>query len=186
MNGMKRINARSLLCIGTVATLLGGCGVTRAPDGWLPDPPGLERQAYGGWLHLEIPNGKEIIEEGGEFIGVRDTVVYLLDAKRGVLMIPMSTITFASVDFHDKETGKFAGWTVAGSLSTVTHGFWLILSFPAWILFGTISTVGVSHLGSEEESNPDQAWWQKVTKFARFPQGLPPSLDVKSLRPKTG
>lgn len=186
MNGIRRINARSFLCIGAVAALLGGCGVTRAPDDWLPDPSGLEKQAYGGWLYLEIPRNKELIEEQGEFIAVQDTLVYLLTTQKGVLTIPMSTITFASVDFHGKETGKFAGWTTLGALSTASHGVGLILSFPAWILIGTISTVGVSHLGSEEESDPDQAWWQNVTKFARFPQGLPPSLDVNRLRPKTG
>jgi len=184
MNAIKRINARSLLCIGAVTALLGGCGVTRAPDGWLPHPSDLQEKAYGGWLHVEIAKGVEVTKEEGEFIAVQDTLVYLLTAQKGPLMIPTSTISFASVDFHEKETGKFAGWTVGGSLSTFTHGVGLIISFPVWIVVGTISTVSVSHLGSEDQDYPPPTWRASVSRYARFPQGLPESLDLQLLRPK--
>lgn len=182
---MERIKVRSLICMGVAAALLGGCGVTRAPHDWLPQPSDLQEQAYGGWLYVEIAKGVEVTKEEGEFIAVQDTVVCLLTAQKGPLMIPTSTISFASVDFHEKETGKFAGWTVGGTLSTFTHGIGLIISFPVWIVVGTISTVSVSHLGSEDQDYPNPVWWASVSRYARFPQGLPASLDLQSLRPKT-
>jgi hypothetical protein len=185
MNAMKGTELRRVACYFLLAFVASGCATSRAPDDWLPPAEELERQTYGAWLYLEYTENSQFVTAEGEFIAAQDSVVYLLPLAESFKKVTMKDITLAVLDVHEKETGKFAGWTVAGSLSTLTHGLGLMLSLPVWIVTGTISTVAVSHLGSEDQDYPNPLWWAGVSRYARFPQGLPASIDLQSLRPKT-
>ena len=88
---------------------------------------------------------------------------------------------------HDMGTRRFGRfnwlglWTLLGTLSTGSHGFFLILSAPVWILTGTVAAVNQSR--QPVLTYPRQGWagWRA---YARFPQGLPPGLARAALDPK--
>ncbi len=65
------------------------------------------------------------------------------------------------------------GWTIGGALSTITHGFWLVISGAVWAVAGGISTA-VSWNPRHTLHNCDDA-----RRFARFPQGMPPGFAVR-------
>lgn len=64
----------------------------------------------------------------------------------------------------------FLGWSIAGTVSTLSHGFFAIITAPIWALVGSITsaTAWSPRLGlaSCEVARP----------YARFPQGLPASF----------
>ena len=72
-------------------------------------------------------------------------------------------------------------WTVAGTLSTASHGVALLLSAPAWIIGGSVATTKVSH--APLITYPSRPW-SDLARYARFPQGLPIGLDPATLQRK--
>jgi hypothetical protein len=69
-------------------------------------------------------------------------------------------------------------WTAVGTLSTLSHGFLLVLSAPIWLITGMTSTVFLAN-DNDAESAPAGPLWQ----YARFPQGLPASMHKCPIHP---
>ncbi|HWP82755.1 MAG TPA: hypothetical protein VNN76_08880 [Bacteroidota bacterium] len=167
-----------------VLIVICGCAATIAPDEWLPAPEELQHDSYGGWILLTVGEGsnKRVVE--GEFISVEESMVYVLPIDEAVRSLPLDSIRFARLQIHRKQHGRTAGWTVVGTLSTLSHGFYLLLTAPSWLLVGILSSASVSKEGDFSTDNPTRAWWVEVAKFSRFPQGLPEGLDTALLRGK--
>lgn len=158
-----------------LAALLGAC--VENPDPRHPSLERMERQGYGAFITITTLAGQEV---SGELISVERSVVRVLrfGAGTGALTWVAST-DVKSADVYPYETeGGFAAWTLLGVLSTVSHGFILVLSAPIWIISGSIAG------GVESRHNilsyPEHSWGEIVI-WARFPQGLPPGLDEESL-----
>ncbi|MBI5512467.1 MAG: hypothetical protein HY909_01790 [Deltaproteobacteria bacterium] len=70
--------------------------------------------------------------------------------------------------------GAMLGWSIAGLVSTITHGFFLVISAPVWLLSGSIVTAlnwsPTTRLANCSEAAP----------YARFPQGLPESMRERA------
>jgi hypothetical protein len=158
-----------------------GCAATVAPDGWLPSTKELQTDSYGGWLVISSKPDKRGLPIEGEFIGIQHEQVYILPLEGGARMISMDSIASARLQIHRKQHGRIAGWTGLGVISTLSHGFYLIISAPVWLLSGIISAVSVSKEGDFEATAPSRGWWNEMAKFSRFPQGVPEDLDTKLL-----
>ena len=62
-------------------------------------------------------------------------------------------------------------WTVAGGLSTISHGFFLIVTAPAWAAVGgTVTAIEFSK--GKVRAVPREGL--RLHEFARFPAGMPP------------
>ncbi|MFH1050260.1 MAG: hypothetical protein V1779_04935 [bacterium] len=180
-----------------VALLFLGCATTKAPRGWLESPSDVDFKAWGGWVQLKVlPDKAKSIEDfddnfsnydlnvgGGEFISFQDSLVYVI-FKNKVLKIPFYRIYRAELEISSDKKGWLALWTVLGTLSTASHGFVLIFTAPAWLLFGTAATVGESNRNRFRQYTPDYDWWVRAKKFSRFPQGLPKDFDLSQLKSK--
>lgn len=162
-----------LLVFGTA------CARNPAPKGWLGPADRAARDPYGAWIEIQPLAGGSKLE--GEFLAVDRDSVYVLDLGGTVRSLPLAAVADATVAAYDARWGRLAAWTALGALSTVSHGVFAILTFPAWILSGTIMTAiqsrsSIHHVRRGED-------WTSVRKFARFPSGLPPDLP-RSLPPK--
>ncbi|HEX7604399.1 MAG TPA: hypothetical protein VF316_22425 [Polyangiaceae bacterium] len=79
-------------------------------------------------------------------------------------------------------TGALVTWGAVGTLSTLSHGVFLIFSAPIWTVAGMATSIAAAEdsdqsavvLGGEQA----QLW-----QFARFPQGLPPTYPIKGNTP---
>lgn len=162
---------------------LSGCASVQAPDGYLPDASGTQWDVYGGWITVDYGEKDSINTVEGEFIGFQDSVVYIL-TESDLFTIRYEKVRSASLDVNTRQTGLFAGWTLLGTLSTASHGWYFILSAPLWLLTGIPSTVSASYDGRYADDHPGIAWWQSVTKFSRFPQGIPKGVDLNRLKLK--
>lgn len=157
---------------------LAGCAKSTAPRGWLPRPVDAQKVAHGGWITLQRGDSRGTFHHG-ELLAVHaDSVFVLEDVCVG---FPRSQVVKATLMGYGPNTGPLTAWTVFGTLSTVSHGVYLILSAPVWILVGSSATVSQSRA---PQMNLMPATWDAARAYARFPQGLPEGLDRSSLRMK--
>ncbi len=143
------------------------------PDPRSPSPEQMASQAFGGWIVIHTIDHREV---SGELLAVDADRVYLLPAAGAHLhWVKRAAVTTAVL--FEYEAGGFGAWGLLGSLSTASHGYFLVFSFPIWVLSSTITNA--------EESRHmilhyPQAGWDALARWARFPQGLPAKLTRRS------
>jgi hypothetical protein len=158
-----------------------GCASVRAPRALHPEPEMLSRHVYGAWLLLEVGRGDQTYETEGEFLGLGGPDVVLLVAD-GPVRVHRDSIESAAIDVHARNTGLYAGWMSAGALSTLSHGYFLVFTAPAWLIVGGVCTITADHAGYHRAVRPSLAWWRSMAIYARYPQGTE-ALGLDSLRP---
>jgi hypothetical protein len=159
------------------------CSTNPAPRGWLAPAPIAVSDPYGAWVHIEIPSAGKQAPSGGELIAVGLDSVFVLAPDGEFHAIARADVTRARVAYYDSQYGQLAAWTTIGSLSTGSHGFFLVFSLPVWTIGGW-ATTGAQSRAPLAYVRENERSWDDVAKYARFPQGLPTELDRKRLRPK--
>ncbi len=156
-----------------------GCASTTAPRGWLPSARETQKQAYGAWISVEYDTCAGCPDRiDGEFIGVSSDSIFVL-SKDGLTPVPTEQIKRAKLATYDAEHWILELWTVGGSLSTVSHGAFLLFSFPVWVISGSIATASQSRAPIEKYPRKP---WEELRIYARFPQGLPKGFTEASLK----
>jgi hypothetical protein len=168
---------RSLIAWSLGALVVAGCAHSTAPHDWLPSATQAGERTLGGWVSIDTRAKSKAPSIEGEFIAIQSDSVFVLSAGE-LRAIPFGEIGSATVSAYDIPWDRLAAWTLAGTISTVSHGFGLLLSAPVWILTGSIVT---SHASKEPLHRVPRESWQDVSRYARFPQGLPPTIDRGSL-----
>jgi hypothetical protein len=84
---------------------------------------------------------------------------------------------------YSSEAGPIAGFAALGVVSTISNGYLLGITAPLWIITGIVAS-------SNESRAPLRGVpplvWADLAVYARFPQGLPPGIDLGEIRPKPG
>jgi len=159
------------LCTGA------GCAVSHAPPGWL-DTPGHSR-AFGGWIVVDRLDGEAGLE--GELIAIEaESLLVLEDRAQALVSISLADVRKADLTGY-AASSAIASWTVLGTLSTASHGFFLLLSAPVWLVAGISASAAETY--APHVKRPPSSW-EAMRPFARFPQGMPPGLARTSLRSK--
>lgn len=175
---------RQLLKVGfwsvCSASLFCACASLKSPEGWLPKVSEVESQAYGSWVVVEHISGGQTMTTSGELIAVSPDFVLILN-KSGVSEIPAAAVRQTKLEIF-KEKKIIGLWAFLGTLSTVSHGWGLVLSAPVWLISGIGGAIGESLSGIVEIKGPPS---EECRKYARFPQGLPAGIDLRSLKVKT-
>lgn len=157
---------------------LNGCRTVYAPLGKMPKSPAeFVKSGKGGWLTLRLkaPHIDAGKMKGGEFLWQDEGNIYLLNDS--VLAYPKQAIDLAVIELMEKR--PYAGWWILGSVSTLSHGFVLIFSFPLWQVVGIPSTVGELWHDVYKQEKPDESYWQGINVLARFPGGLEENERIK-------
>ncbi len=162
------------------------CASTVAPRGWVPKANELPRDVFGSWIEVITRDNKLIT---GELIAVQSDTLFV--AKDRLIAIPKDNIKVAKLIAYDmRNTGSCIGiilFTLLGTASTISHGFFLILTAPAWILTGTVSCL-MYHMNPHAIiTYPSVLPFRRTSledfkPFARYPQGLPPDIDRSLIR----
>lgn len=173
---MRAHNQRTIVLF-MISVMLSGCARNPAPAAWRLTPAEAQRTARGAWIVLEpltSPDGDRSAEPRieGELIAADAGVIHILTASglRSVLRAAPRRMTIVG---YRTPSAALVGWSAAGAASTLSHGGFLIFTAPMWIISGIVVAhrerrAGVFH-------NDDMA-----RLFARFPQGVPPGLDVEA------
>jgi hypothetical protein len=153
------------------------CVVLRAPSGQVPTPRAAGQDVHGGWALLLIEG--DLLLEGELLAAVRDTAWVL--RNDGVRTVHRTEVQRAEVVGFDSRPQDVGGGAALGVLATASHGVFLAATAPLWILTGVLGSIHQESI-SRVRAPPDDL--SVLAKFARFPQGLPPGLDLLSLRPR--
>jgi hypothetical protein len=127
--------------------------------------------------------GKERLE--GEFLAVDEDSLYVLVGygphSEVIRTVARAWVEKARVAHFDPQTGRIAGWTVVGALSTASHGLVAGVTFPLWVITGT--ALAASHSRTPLENYPNLPW-EELRRYARYPQGPPPQIRQLGLHSK--
>lgn len=152
----------------------------KAPKGSVPQRKELYNDAFGGWIQLSLTAEKDMAKYQGELICIARDSIYLLTPSGDLVQVAEKDVSSSRLIFYNTETEKYAGWTTIGALTTVSHGYYLIFSFPTWLIVGTTNTS--AELRRENYLDCPPYTSKQLRKYARFPQGLPVGLDLEQLK----
>lgn len=174
-----RSNTKRLAVALLAAAAVAGCGTLHAPRGSVPDAQRAGSTAFGGWARVAYHADGQPRDAEGELIAVgRDTLWLMQSAP---LAIPVAQVVRAEVTGFDSRPGQVIAVAGLGVLTTVSNGYFLIFTAPAWLVTGVLASSSQARLSRVEARVPDLA---PLAHYARFPQGLPPGVDVTTLRPR--
>ena len=173
----------SLLCVLCTSAALLACArsAEHIPHNWLPKAEEAGQEAFGAWVRVEAWNDEETAMEG-ELLAVGEDSLYVVDSFESVA-IPVTEVGRIILHGYDANASGIAGWAVLGTLGTISHGWYLVLTGPVWIVGGIMASYQASRAGRQqhttEQSWPTVAAWMRP--YARFPAGMPPELDRNTL-----
>lgn len=158
------------------------CTSNPAPSGWLPGAAETPTDPFGAWIEVEHETASVSRTVAGELIAVdRDTIFVL--SSIGLQGLPLDSVGSARVAWFDAGYGNLILWTAVGALSTASHGLISGITFPLWVIGGTLATAAQSR-SPIVDHDPDKGSAQRLSQYARYPQGMPEGLDRAGLTPR--
>ncbi|HWO21977.1 MAG TPA: hypothetical protein VNO30_24615 [Kofleriaceae bacterium] len=165
--------AAALLVSASVGAGAGGC--LHNPDPTPRSMAEVQSDAHGGYAVVKV--GGQVHQ--GELIAIGPDGVWVL-VGGSLVHTPLERASGIEVHPYDVSIAGVAGWGLLGTLSTITHGFFLVFTAPIWTLTAVLTGASHSRTALEEyDSHRDN--WQDLAKWARFPQGLPAGVTATEL-----
>jgi hypothetical protein len=163
------------LVVLAAALLVSAAGCLHNPDPRPRSMGAVQSDTHGGFVVVRLAKQ---VDHQGELIAVGPEGVWVLAGGR-LIRTPLERVTELEVYAYDVSIAGVASWGLLGTLSTISHGFLLVLSAPAWLI--TTIAITASHSGTAYERYTEGGDWSELAKWARFPQGMPPGLTAAEL-----
>jgi hypothetical protein len=180
---MRILELVSLIAVAGVLAGLSSCASSSAPSGFLGDAESEQTDTFGGWIEVDLEERTRGAIDG-ELIAVqRDTVFVLVGQSTRPRLVGVSTAEIRDLKLrgYDPKSSRYATWAVLGTLTTPSHGMFLAVSLPLWIIVGTASAAVQSQSADYRVPEVSLA---ELRVHARFPSGIPEGLDRSSLTVK--
>lgn len=159
-----------------LALLTPGCrhlSLDRSADpGGSVEPVALEQVPVKGFPAVALV-GDDRSRHDGELMAVDADYLWLAPAAGQLECIPVGLVREVEIEVHPSMVGWSVLWSVLGTASTLTHGWWLIFSGSTWIATGLASGATLA-TGNDVVAAPKEL--PRLNEYARFPQGLPEAL----------
>lgn len=170
MRTRELVIAAALVALGTACV--------ENPDPRRPTLVKMQTEGVGGWVVVTARDGTQV---RGELISVTREYVHVLRVGQpgaALVYLRTSDIGRAKVYTYESE-GGIGVMGLLGTLSTASHGFWLIFTAPIWILASSIAAAAESN--HVELDYPEDDSLEELSHWARFPQGIPPNVDEEAI-----
>lgn len=178
---------KNLICLILLilVSIIAGCATSNAPSNFLPKTDDISQNVFGGWITIitepdSLIPGDKWLMYGGEFIAVDDSTVYVM--YDSIYQISKYKVAESILELDEKNTTAYGLWVLGGSLLTLSNGYYASITLPLWLIAGIPSVVGESERDKYDMDEPDEAYWDSVKVFARFPQGLD-GIDLSQIKP---
>ena len=175
----RRTGAALLSCVSALAVsgwlpLAGGCtAASPAPPGSRLTMEQAQRDPHGAWINIVTLQG----EVAGELLAV-EAKALVVASTAGFQRVPVARIRSWSLSWYEADNGGVIVFGVLGTLSTLSHGWFLVLTAPLlWMIPTPIMARAQSKQGHESGSLGDADGHLHLAAYARFPAGLPPGFD---------
>ena len=120
----------------------------------------------------------------GELIAVNDQDIVVLTSEKvkkkrikTIVTVPIKNIKRYSLKYAKP---KHYGLTIPiFTIGSISHGFFAILTIP----INLITTIIITSTGSTDfKYVSSKMTYKKLKMFARFPQGIPPDIDIVKIK----
>lgn len=177
-------NARFVLFGLLMVVFVGsGCASTSAPSNWQSTAETMQQEAYGGWVDVTLttlnPTARNRSELQGELIAANEDSLHVLQPTSPLTSVAWRSVQEVELAMFDANASTLGYWSLGGTVSTFSHGFFLVFSAPVWLITGTTFTVLQSRRPIVTDPELDL-----LRRYARFPQGLPSEVSRGSLTAK--
>jgi hypothetical protein len=150
--------------------MLAAACATRSPGppSWQVRASEVDRSTRGAWANVTLWGGGGL---SGELLAVDDQALYVGLSGR-LTRVPHKCATLLQLAAFENPAMEVSALGALGTLSTLSHGFFLVFTVPVWAVTAGLSSYGHSRSGhlkfgvGEEPLSTASAW-------ARFPAGMP-------------
>jgi hypothetical protein len=135
---------------------------------------------YGAYIELSVQGVQEKLVFKGELIAVDDKkiVVRTLGKNETVRPFALKDILSYKVYYAKNDHEDYNAWGTLMTVSTISHGWFVILTLP---INGIVFAFVNSNYKREFNYSKKELPIQELYKFARYPQGLPPHINLNNL-----
>lgn len=171
------------------ALLLCGCYTRRIPGHYLPGPKDVGFSALGSWILVRpspLSDSSQPAEVSGELIGIRSDTLFVLTVD-SIILIGKGQVAEASLFIFREPMRKYAVLTglflvpvVISMIAYPTDPF-IIFSF-APLFAGSLSAIFEALSAESRLSYPSVHSLADFLRYSRFPQGIPPGVNLEELR----
>ena len=165
-----------------VASAAVGCASVNAPPGFLPGPIEASQWVHGAWIDLRMNGDTGIRTLSGELLAITRDSLWILVPGLGGHVVPRRGVA-GEMGFYKPEMGSIQTNTLLGTVSTISNGFFLIITAPAWWLTGTLGgKADAANAVKQLADDPPDAKMSPLAAYARYPQGIPARMDAAYTR----
>ena len=160
-----------ILLTGLLAIIISSCTSPR----YLPSSDKIDINQNGSYI---IIISKKTAYIDGELIAIdSNKIVILSESKNKCMTVPINDVKRFILRYAKP---KHYGWTIPlGILLPFIHGFYSVFTFPIHL----IVTISVTSSGeSAFKYSKKNMTYDKLKMFARFPQGIPPNIDLANIK----
>jgi len=158
------------------AVALAGCATTPGPRERLLPAEQVVHTSRGGWLEVRRPRGERYVVDG-ELLAVHGDTLHVLAVDGPRAIVPEADWELRLI-CGDNEATDVAMRTAVSSLLCLTNGFFLVFTMPLTWVAGATESQDRADVGVIE---PGVGALDRLRPCARFPQGLPPGMDLSRL-----
>ena len=141
---------------------------------YLPATRQLDINEYGSYITIILKSNSELY---GELIAIdSQNLVFLPEKGLKCVIVPLTNIDRFVLRYAKP---KHYGYSIPlGLVLPVIHGFYSIFTLPLHL----VVTIAVTVSGETAfKYNSRNMNYNKLVMFARFPQGIPPGIDIASI-----
>jgi hypothetical protein len=103
-----------------------------------------------------------------------------IESWGAVRYVHAQDVRLLRIELYQGQALAVGVWAGLGTISTLSHGVWLIFSAPIWFITGIAAT---ATLASDNDAEAPPASPRPLWQYARFPQGLPASMHNCPVHP---
>ena len=172
-----------------ITTLICGCTTSNVPKAYNPGISKVYQNSYGCWMIVESKpsyHSNSAEDVSGELLALQNDSIILLVDDYEIVVFQRKQIDRARLITHKNQAGTLGLMTGAfflpNIIGAVAYGFtgFLVLGIPVVITGITLTLIEASDQANILDY-PRENELLEFKKFARYPQGIPPSIEAKQL-----
>lgn len=149
---------------------------------YVDSPKDFKYNIHGLYANFKLNDRPSII---GEIIEVQPDIIRILplSSNMGITTFSKDLIKSAEilVALSYDNPKKIYSWSGLMGLTSIAHGFWGVFTLPINVTTA-ISMNNSTYQGAYKIKYPDKILWKDMSKFARFPQGIPKNINVSLIK----
>ncbi|MBK8624457.1 MAG: hypothetical protein IPN86_02405 [Saprospiraceae bacterium] len=174
---MKNFNTSKLLILFLTVITINSCG-KRIPLVYSYEKYHLSR--YGAYMEVKIQGLQNKLNVKGELIFAdnKKIIIRTLEKPNNILPYAIKDLISYQLYYAKNDNEDYTGWNFLNHLTTLAHGWFLILSVPInSIIGGSVSTSKDAEFRYSNKELP----LEQLYKYARYPTSLPPGIGISNL-----